>query len=218
MLRSPRTDVDGTTRLRHAVMACCRFVVAAGLATLALLGALVTPPAGMLLVAPLTGAACGLAVAYLNPAFPEKPWARRATLLTAATGAAFVPVTNGVDLLGSAGGVVALVLLVLGSCLAGDWVVDLVEDAPPTGAPVDEGCVRAVLPSLSTAVLLQEWKATQQECDSGTGAAERARAVRLRALLLDELYRRDPVAVQRWLISTDWSLGPRMRPDHDAAG
>lgn len=199
-------------------MACCRFVVAAGLATLALLGALVTPPAGMLLVAPMIGAACGLVVAYLNPAFPEKPWARRAALLTAAAGAAFVPVTNGVDLLGSAGGVVALVLLVLGSCLAGDWMMDLIEDVPPTGAPVDEDCVRAVLPSLSTAVLLQEWEATQQMCGSGTGAAERARAVRLRALLLDELYRRDSVAVQQWLTGTDWSLGPRMRPDHDAAG
>ena len=218
MLHPPLTRIDGTTRLWNSVMACCRVVVRAGFVALALLGAFVTPPAGMLLVAPLTGATAGVVVACLHPAFPAQPRARRGALLTAATGAAFVPFVNGVDLLGSAGGVVALVLLVLSFCLAADWLMGLLEDRPPNGAPGDVRWLRAVLPSLATAVLLQEWRATQQTCGSRSGAAERARAVQLRELLLDEFARRDPVAVERWLASGDWSAGPRMGSDRDVAG
>ena len=218
MPRSPLTRIHGRTPLRNRVMACCRVVVRAGFVALTLLGAFVTPPAGMLLVAPLTGAVAGLFVAGLHPVFPAQSRARPGVLLTASTGAAFVPFVNGVDLLGSAGGVVALVLLVLGSCLAADRLMDLVEDSPPNGAPGDARRLRAVLPSLSTAVLLQEWRTTQQTCGSRPSAAEGARAVQLRELLLDELARRDPVAVERWLASGDWSSGPRMGSDRDVAG
>lgn len=218
MLRSSLTHPDGTTPLRNAGLAACRVVVPTGFVALAVLGALVTPPVGMLLIAPLTGAAAGLAVAFLHPAFPGEPRARRAALLTAATGAAFVPFIYGVDLLGGVGGMVALVLLVLGCCLAASWAMDLIEATPPARAPADEGWMRAVLPSLPTAVLLQEWRATQQLCGPGTGAAERARAAQVRALLLEELSRRDPLAVEQWLASRNWSSEPGMRSDRDAAG
>lgn len=215
---APRPDADGTTPLWGSVMACCRVVVRTGFVGVALLGALVTPPAGMFLVAPLTGAGAGLAVLRLKRAFPTEPWARRGPLLAAATGAAFVPFLNGVALLGSVGGVVALVLLICGSCVAADWMMKFIE-APPAGAlPRDECWMRTVVPSLPTAVLLQEWRATQQLCGSHTGAAERDRAARLRGFLLEELARRDPVAVERWLTSGDWSSEPQMRSDRDVAG
>ena len=213
----PRPDTDSTPPLWGSVLACCRVVVSTGFVGLALMGALVTPPAGMFLVAPLTGAAAGLAVVRLGRAFPAERWARRGPVLTAAAGAAFVPFINGVALWASAGGVVALVLLICGSCLAADWLVNLAGESP-AGPPRDETWMRVVVPSLPTAVLLQEWRATQHVCGSQTGTAELARAVRLRGVLLEELARRDPAAVERWLTSGDWSSEPPMRSDRDVAG
>ncbi len=199
-------------------MTVCRVTVPTGFVVMALIGAVVTSPVGMLVVAPLTGSGLGLLVALATPAFPEQPWARRGALLTAATGAALVPFLSGVTLLGNAGGVVALVLLILGSCLAADWMMDAVENYPLGIAPRDDRWKRMVLPSLSTVALLQEWRATQAVFGSRPGIAERTRAVQLRGYLLEEFARRDPAAVERWLTSGDWSSEPAIRPDRDVAG
>jgi hypothetical protein len=199
-------------------MTVCRVVTLTGFVVMALIGAVVTPPVRMLVVAPLTGCGLGLLVALGNPAFPEQPGARRGALLTAATGAAFVPFISGVALFGNAGGVVALVLLILGSCLAANWMMDVVENYPLGDAPRDDRWRQMVLPSLPTAALLQEWRATQAVFGSRPGVAERTRAVQLRGLLLEEFARRDPAAVERWLTSGDWSSEPAIRPDRDVAG
>ena len=198
-------------------MALCRIVVPTGFVVLAVLGAVVTPPVAMLLVAPLIGAGLGLVVRRLSPAFPDELRARRATLLAGATGAAFVPFTNGVTLLGDVGGVVALVLVILGSCLAANWLMDIIEDSPSCPAPRDDRWMRVVLPSLPTAALLKEWRATQAVFSTRPDIAARTRAVQLRGCLLEEFARRDPAAVERWLTGGDWSSGPRIRPDREVA-
>lgn len=202
----------------RAVMAFCRLAVPGGFVLLALIGALVTPPVMMLVVAPLIGGVAGAMVALLNPAFPAESWARLGALLTAATGAAFVPFTSGVALLGSAGGVLAIVLLVLGSCLAADRIADVVENIPSGSSLPDDHWLGIVMPSLPTAALLHEWRATRAAFGARRGVVEQARAVHVRSLILEELARRDPAAVERWLSSGDWSSEPRMRPDRDVAG
>jgi hypothetical protein len=199
-------------------MAFIRVAVPGGFAFLAVVGALVTPPVGMLLVAPLIGLGVGLLVALLNPLFPGEPWPRRGALSTGATAAAFVPFTNGVALLGNVGGVIALALLVLGSCLAAERMMDLIERDPADGAVRDDHWLQVVMPSLPTATLLQEWRATRTLFGGRRGLAEQTRAVHVRGLLLEELARRDPAAVERWLSSGDWSSEPRIRPDRDVAG
>jgi hypothetical protein len=201
-----------------AVMTVCRIAVPTGFVVMALIGAVVTPPFGMFVVAPLTGSGLGLLVALLNPAFPDERWARRAALLTAATGAAFIPFMSGVTLFGNAGGVFALVLLVLGSGLAADRMMDVVENHPPGSVRRDDHWLRVVMPSLPTAALLQEWRATQAVFGGRRGIAEQTRAAHVRGLLLEELARRDPAAVERWLSSGDWSAVPRIRTDRDVAG
>jgi hypothetical protein len=217
---SPGGDRPGVlaSSLWRAVMAFCRVVVPSGFVLLALIGALVTPPVAMLVVAPLIGCVTGVMVVLLSPAVSAEPWGRRAALYTAATGAAFVPFTSGVALFGSAGGVLALVLLVLGSCLAADGIADVIEDMPAGGALPDDHWLVVVMPSLPTAALLQQWRATRAVSFAGRGAAEQARAAHVRGLILDELARRDPAAVERWLTSGDWSSGPRIRPDRGMAG
>jgi hypothetical protein len=213
----PHPDAAGATPSWNAVMAFCRVLVPAGFVGTALIGAFVTPPIGMLLVAPLTGAGVGLLAALVNPAFPAETWARRGALISGATGAAFVPFVNGVALLGAVGGVLAVVLLVLGSCRAANWMIDVIEDSPARMSSRDERWTRMVMPSLPTATLLQEWRATQAVVGSRP-VAERTRAVQLRGILLEELARRDPAAVERWLRSGDWSSGPQIRSDRDVAG
>lgn len=199
-------------------MALSRVVVPAGFVVMALIGALVSPPVAMFLVAPLIGVGVGGMVALLNPAFPAELWARRGALFTGTTAAAFVPFISGVAVVGNAGGIVALGLLILGSCLAADRMVDLIEDPPTGDALRDERWMRAVLPSLPTAALLQEWRSTRSVFGSRSGATERTRAARLRECILEELARRDPAAVERWLRSGDWSSEPEIRPDRDVAG
>jgi hypothetical protein len=134
----PPSVAGDATPLWDSMMACCRVVVSAGFIVTALVGAFVTPPAGLLLVAPLTGAGAAVVVTLLNRAFPAEPWARRSALLAGATGAAFVPFFNGVTLLGNAGGVIALLLLVLGSGLVADWMLDVIEDPPSSLTSRDE--------------------------------------------------------------------------------
>lgn len=215
----PRRDVgDARPLLVPRLIASCRVVVHGGFVLMALLGALVTPPIGMLLVAPLTGAAAFIVVAMLNPAFPAEPWARRGALLAGATGAAFVPFANGVALSGNAGGVVALVLLILGSCVAADWLMDVLERSPGSGVARDDRWMQVVLPSLPTPELLREWRAAQRAFGSLPADADRARVVKLRGLLLEEFARRDPAAVERWLTGGDWSAEPNIRADGDAVG
>lgn len=217
---SPGDDRPGVlaSSLWRALMAVCRVVMSGGFVLLALIGAFVTPPVAMLVVAPLIGCCAGVMVGLLSSAVSEEPWARRGALVTAATGAAFVPFTNGVALFGSAGGVLALVLLVFGSCLAADRIANFIENVPAGSDLRDDHWLGVVMPSLPTAALLQEWRATRAVSFAGRGAAEQARAAHVRGLILEELARRDPVAVERWLTSGDWSSGPRMRPDRGVAG
>jgi hypothetical protein len=214
----PRPVAGGSHPLGRTVIAWFRVIVRAGFISMALVGAFVAPPVAMLVGAPLTGAALGIAVAFFNPAFPSTAWARRGAVLTGATGVGSVPFVHGVALFGNAGGVVALVLLILGSCVAATWLTDMLESAPPGDAVRDDRWVRMVLPSLPTSDLLHEWRATQKVFGSWTGTAERTRAVELRACLLEELARRDPAAVERWLTRGDWASAPRIRRDRDVAG
>ena len=178
-----------------------RAVLLATVVGMALLGAVVTHWMGMLVVAPGLGAALAAAVALVDPA------ARQGVLYAGVAGVVLVPFANGLALLGTAGGGIALALLVLGPVVAVDWSTSP-EEPDPTA-------LRELLRRLPTADLLEEWQASG---DLLRSPEERARAAGVRALLLDELSRRDPGGVAGWLAAGSPSPDPHIRADRGRPG
>ncbi|MGY1707405.1 hypothetical protein ACI79C_22820 [Geodermatophilus sp. SYSU D00697] len=170
------------------------------LGSVAALGAVTSPQTSLLL-----GAGCAVLAwvpvrllsrctdADLPPLpHPAVPATRMAVLPAAVAGTAPL----GLGALGLVGAVLG-VAVVLG-CWAASCAV---ADPPPTGhdaAPEpDDGSLRVLLRTLPVEVLFQEWRDTAgQAVPGGEDAEDR---IRLRGLLIDELRRRDPVGVGRWL-------------------
>lgn len=105
-----------------------QLLVASGSSAVALVGALVTSPVTMLLVAPLVGALAAGLVALENLDFPAHPSARRMVLVAGCGGALLVPLVEGIVCLGLLGLPVMVVGLVVGA-VAGVVVDPEREDA-----------------------------------------------------------------------------------------
>jgi hypothetical protein len=166
-----------------------------------LVGALLGPPARMLLWAPGVGLVTAGAALVAVP-YATAGWTRRRTAVCSGlAGAALVPFTGGLEALGRAGGVVLMAILLLGAL----WLVDSVlEASPPNARQVarqDADRVRRGIEDLSVESLLVEWRAAAERLGPEVDPAVRVVAADLRADLLEELARRDPAGVRRWLLS-----------------
>ena len=177
----------------------------------ALVGAAVTPWWWMLLFAPVLGALAGGTVAVVDPDFPREPSSRRLVCYAVGVGVLLLPFGTALPALGDAGGLTAVVLLGVGSLVAADRLPD--DDAPP---PVrDVTALGAVLPGRPPAELVGEWMATEELLRA---PRHRSSAAEVRDLLLEELTRRDPAGVARWLAAGAASPRPYIRVDGDLPG
>ncbi|GAA4751321.1 hypothetical protein GCM10023328_37880 [Modestobacter marinus] len=166
---------------------------------IALPGALVTPAPRMLLLAPLVGAFAAVVAGLVHPGFPAQPGARRAVLGASAGSALAVPFAGGVGLLGPTGSWVVIGMVLLAATVVGCWIADW-DSAPLTVAdPRRVAVLRDFVGVLPTEALVREWWATCAPLQATTDPQERAALVRVRGLILDELVRRDPDAMARWL-------------------
>jgi hypothetical protein len=204
--------------LWRAVIGVSRVVVSTVFVTVALLGAAVTPALTMLTLAPLVGALAAGITAAINPGFPVERSARRAAVFVGAASTMLVPFISGAGALGDTGGALAFALLVLGFLLAADWLIGGGGGAPDGAASHDVAGLRNLLRELPVAVLLDEWRATETVLQAQLDGPDRNATVQIRGLLLDELTRRDPVGVHRWLEDGGRSPERHIRTDPDPTG
>jgi MFS family permease len=215
-------DGDPSRRVRRCsrvrVVRACRVAFLMVTVVFALVGALTTPPYVLLVAAPAVGAFFGGVVALSHPAFPEAPSARRAVAFSGMGAALFALTLAGLGQFGSAGMIAAVVLVVLGCIAVGGWIVEHA-DAPDRGPASDldmEG-LQQFVQVLPTSMLLREWRSTAEHVQAGADPHRRAEAVLVRNLLLEELSRRDPVGVARWLSEGDEDAPEQyLRGDSDA--
>lgn len=165
---------------------------------LALLGALVAP-AVALVWAPVIGLIGVLVVALVGPTCTGQPVARRTVALAGVTGALLVPWTTGLGALGNAGAFVVIATLVVASL----WAVELVAESPETSegmaARRELMAFRRVAAELPVGSLLQEWRRTEPLARDDVHPEVRSAGADIRALVVDELARRDPAGLEHWL-------------------
>ncbi|MCF6745483.1 hypothetical protein E9529_14630 [Blastococcus sp. KM273128] len=177
----------------------------------ALVGALVAPWQSTLLHGPALGVVLGGVAALATGGYPREPAPRRLVVHATAAGVLLVPFGAALPVLGSLGGLVALVVLVVGPLVAADQLA-----ADPAVEIRDAVEAGAVLPALPTAELVDRWLVTDELLlRSGR---HRARTAEVRARLLEELSRRDPDGVTAWLAAGGGSPRPHLRTDGDVAG
>ncbi len=199
-------------------MRACRAVLLLGGASFALVGALTSPPGVVLVLAPACGLFVGSVVALVNPAFPKSPSARRAVVFSGAGGALLVPFLAGIGQFGTIGAVAALVLMVLGCVVVGDWIVEQSNGTDRGGeAGMDVEQLQQLIHVLPTSMLLREWRASGEDMQTGADPDRRAEAILARGLLLEELSRRDPEGVTRWLEGEEDAPEQYLRGDSGAA-
>ena len=190
---------SGRHPVRRAVVRGVGFLLLAAVATIALLGALVAPWTAMLLVAPALGAFLAGVALLLGPS------GRRDALWMGAAGLLLVPLSHGLLLLGTAGGAVLLLLLALGPLVVGAWPAAAGSASELSGVP-------DLLAALPVAELLEEWRASERTLRSSPDPTVVAE---VRAMLLDELSRRDPAGVAAWLASGGDEPADHVRADRD---
>lgn len=193
--------------------------------SVALLGALYTPPVTLLLLALVLGA-LGAAVgrSVHRTVYRDFPDTWTGAWPTAVAAALFVPFASGVHTLGEAGGYLVMVLVLLFSVLSTVWAHGLaVPTAPPrttTGPPrpatqqpgsPDQPSSHELLRALSVDDLIAEWRSSGEQLHPSSGALQHT-AVRWREALLEELRRRDPQGFDKWLLD-----GMRRGPEHHIA-
>lgn len=188
-----------------------RALVLVAVVAISLLGAVVTPLLGMLVIAPLLGAFLAGSLALVDTDFPRETSARRGVAYSAVAGVLLVPLANGLVGLGTLGGAIVLGLLVLAPLLVVDWGTS--PASPATEAALMP--LRELLPVLPTAQLLDEWRMTEDLLGS---PSHHATAAGVRALLLDELSRRDPEGVAGWLAAGGPSPDLHIRADRGLPG
>jgi hypothetical protein len=199
-------------RLPSWYRAIARFARVAGPATVvavSLPGVLVTPPWVMASLAPLIGLFAAGAVLTAAPAGPVPLRARRTAVVMGVGGVLAVPLASGLGLLGGVGLALGAVLVVLGTFVLGDCLA-----GSSAAARVDELTrLLELFPSLPTGHLLRAWRVTEEALQDGSAGPDRARAVQVRAVLLEELTRRDPGGVARWIRSGGGSPEDFIRAD-----
>lgn len=189
----------GTAEPRGAVVWGLRVLIA-GFVAVALVGAVVTSAYVVFVLGPAAGLAAAYQVALADVDFPRRRSARRAVLRAGAVGTALVPYLGGVVFLGAVGVAVTVVLGVLGVLVAVPAVMRwgreegaLPPVARPGGSPQDTDVA-----DMSTPRLWAEWRSSA--VDLGVDDPDRAlSAVQRRSSVLEELSRRDPTLVERWL-------------------
>ena len=196
----------------------CRRALLVGVTACALVGALTSPAYVALVVAPAFGIVAAGVVAILGVDIVQKVSVRRAAVLSAAWAALLVPALAGVGVLGNAGVMILFALMVVGAVLTGSWIVETCAPSreiaetsrgaaqagraaarPGTGVAQ----LRQLIRVLPTSMLLNEWRSTGEHMQTGAARERRAEAVLVRTLLLEELSRRDPAGVERWLSEGD---------------
>jgi MFS family permease len=197
----------------------CRPILLLGVTGCALVGALTTPPYVVLVISTIFGIFVAGGVAILSVGLVDMLSARRTILLSGAWAALLVPAAAGVGALGPAGGGVAVALMGLCVVVVSSWIAETCDpsDWAETGMDVDQ--LQQFIHVLPTSMLLREWRATGEHLQPGADLYRRAQAVQVRTLLMEELSRRDPVGVGRWLsegdedaperyVRGDWSASP----------
>jgi len=203
-----------------------RLILLLGTTACALVGALTTPPYVVLLFAPGFGLLVSVMAASIILGFRELAAARRAIVLSGAWGALLVPALAGVGVLAAGGAVIMFVLMVVGAVVAASWITETCsstdwrsETALHDETEMDEDKLRPFISAMPTSTLLREWRRTGERLQPGKDPQLRVAAVHLRTLLLEELSRRDPAGVDRWLskgdedtpdryLRDDWSASP----------
>ena len=219
---------QGGRRLRRAVT-LSRLLLQVLYIAIALLGALVGPPATTLVLAFAVGVAGAVLFAVMHWSCQEQGPARRVLLATGTTSAALVPFAEGINALGNAGSPLGLGILVLCAVVGGHWIASSIDPDSPTttitatdrsagGHPLSTGVAEdssltELLRVVPLDVLFGEWRLTEEELDADRSGHRYAAAVHIRGLLLTELHHRDPTGVDRWL-----SEGCRGRPEHYIRG
>ncbi len=196
----------------------CRVVLLLGATLFALVGALTTPPYVVLVLAPVCGIFFASVVAVVNPAFPKDSSARRTVVFSWAGATLFIPCLAGIGQFGSLGTVAAMVLMVLGCVVVGDWIVECSNASDRgAGAGMDVEQLQQLFYVLPTSMLLGEWRATGELMQTGADPDRRDEAVLVRTLLMEELSRRDPEGVARWLEGEEDAPEQYLRGDSGAA-
>ena len=162
-------------------------------------GALTAPAHLTVLLAPVVGVLTVGALRLGAGALGLGRFSSRTAAVGGLAGLLVVPFVAGVPLFGSFGAALLMVLVMTGSSRLGRFAVH--ESSPPgstvTREEVDR--LRSRLPALPLTDVLERWQGTARLTDAGPEA--RTVAAELRSLLLDELSRRDPAGVERWLRS-----------------
>ncbi|RBY88894.1 hypothetical protein DQ244_13920 [Blastococcus sp. TBT05-19] len=197
----------GWSTPRRAAVRAGRVLVGTVVVATAMFGAVVTPWAVMLLGAPALGLLAAGTVASADPGFPREPGSRRVVVHVAAGGVLAVPFGAALPALGGLGGAVVLVVLVVGSLVAADALA-----AAERGSRAEDA---AELGALPTEEVVRQWLATEERLRS---PRHRGEAAEVRALLLDELARRDPQGVAAWLAAGGASPAPYIRTGRDLPG
>jgi len=166
----------------------------------AFLGALCSSALTTLVVAPALGLFAATQTAVIHPGFPGRPSARRAVLLSGVGWALMAPFVMGVAVLGVAGAVLAVVLMLLGALVLMRRIIDLCRsDAASSCAGMDVPLLGDLVRGLPTSDLLDEWRSSEAVLNEADDPEHRVAAIQLRVLLLEEMSRRDPAGVERWL-------------------
>ena len=219
---------QGGRRLRRAVT-LGRLLLQVLYIAIALLGALVGPPATTLILGFAVGVAGAVLFAVMHWWCHEQGPAPCVLLAAGTTSAALVPFAEGISALGSAGPPLGLGILILCAVVGGHWIASSLEpDSPATtitavdrsagGHPLSTGAAEnssltELLRVVPLDVLFSEWRLTEDELDANRSGHSYAAAVHIRGLLLTEMHHRDPAGVNRWL-----SEGRRGRPEHYIRG
>ena len=219
--RRPRPALPGP-RLLSAGLRSSRVLLRVLYLGVVFVGVVVAPPPVMLVLAPALGVAAAGFFALITWSVEAGAPSRRSLLTTAAVAAGFVPFVAGIHQLGGVGTWLGLAVLALVAVVGGHAVATVDPPAPLTAAAVtdnplppraDDASLRELLRVVPLETLFCEWQTTEDALDGRAGAQRYLAAVQVRALLLDEMGRRDPGGVDRWL--TD---GPQRSPEHYVRG
>lgn len=176
----------------------------------AFLGLLVSPLRTALLEAPVVVVVLlsGYVTAYRTflETWPSRPAVHRTGWLAYAVPLYF----GGAEVLGGVGAVMTLALVLVAAVDLWARVRATSHDVPVAGRPVsaagneprtqNDGALRELLSTMSLRDLFDEWHGTQVHDGLLPTSPELAGArLKIRRLLIDELRRRDPSGVDRWL-------------------
>lgn len=193
------------TRVARAVLLVAAVAVA-------LVGAMLGPPAAVLFWAPVTGLVTLGAARLAVGMFGDEPGGRRPVLVSGVVGFLLVPFTSGLGALGRGGGLLLIAMLVMGALRVAELAVDAPDAGPALALRRKVTVVRRVLPGIPFEGLLEQWRQAAPEIGPDADPEVRIAAAELRSLLLDELSRRDPAGVEQWLHAGAGDPGRYLRP------